>query len=83
MRGLQFPFLLKLIIRLGFGIRSPRMKIIGQELAWEIEAKGKCVKRFKKGDQVLELPVLNWRLYRVQMSGGRRGGDNTTGQYDL
>ena len=53
LRRLKFPLFLKLPILLYVGIGKPkRIKILGQELAGEIEETGKDVTAFKKGDQV-------------------------------
>ena len=52
LRSLRLPLLWKLIARVGFGFRAPRRKILGQELAGEIESVGNAVTLFKKGDQV-------------------------------
>ena len=53
MRNLKFPIWLRLPMRFYAGLKKPmRIKIIGQEMAGEIEAVGKDVTLFKAGDQV-------------------------------
>jgi NADPH:quinone reductase-like Zn-dependent oxidoreductase len=52
-RNLTFvPGLFFLPMRMQFGLRKPKNRILGLDLAGEIEATGKSVTRFQEGDQV-------------------------------
>lgn len=52
LRSLTVPLGFGIVMRLVFGINGPRKKILGQELAGEIESIGKNVKLFNVGEQV-------------------------------
>ena len=52
LRSLKLPLLLQIPVRIGFGMRGPRRRILGQELAGQVELVGKDVMRFKEGDKV-------------------------------
>ena len=52
MRKLKFEFLFWLLMRIMYGARKSKTKVLGSELSGEIESVGKNVTRFKKGDQV-------------------------------
>src|SRR5438094_8524882 len=49
-RGLHLPLAWQLRVRIGFGFRRPRKKILEQELAGDIESEGNATRRYKKAD---------------------------------
>ncbi len=65
LRSFKIPiWLLWLALRVYIGLRKPRgTKILGQELAGEIESVGKDVRHFEKGDQVFGSTEISFGAY--------------------
>lgn len=62
-RRFDLPVLFWLPLRIYLGIRKPRINVLGQELAGEIESVGKNVKQFRKGDQVFSATTARFGAY--------------------
>jgi len=62
-RSFKVPFWQMLPFRIYLGLRKPKRAILGMELAGDIEAVGKDVKLFKKGDQVFATPGFEFGTY--------------------
>jgi len=63
LRRFDITIMLWLPVRIMFGIRKPRIRILGQEMAGGIESVGKNVTQFKKGDLVFAATEMRLGAY--------------------
>ena len=63
LRRFDFPLWIWLPIRLWFGLLRPRQPVLGQELAGDIEAVGKNVNSFVKGEKVFAATGIRLGAY--------------------
>ena len=74
-RRFEFPAWIWLPIRLAFGVVRPRIRILGQEFAGEVEALGDGVTAFAPGDRVYGTTGIGLGAYAEYVrAGGRRAG---------
>ena len=75
LRRFDFPGWVWLPIRLWFGVLKPRVRILGQEFAGEVEAVGQGVTSFAPGDRVFGTTGIGLGAYAEYIClGGQREG---------
>ena len=83
MRGFRVPKIYWLPMRLFLGIRKPKRPILGMEVSGVIEAVGRDVKEFKKGDEVMALTGFDGGGYAEYSSVTALDGDEKKGMVVL
>lgn len=65
MRSLSFSLILKLALRVMFGIFKPRNKVLGQEFSGIVEKVGSSVSQFNVGDEIFGTTGFSFGTYRA------------------